>query len=297
MSFENSQKTMGYFHRLGAEFITLVGGEPTLHPDLPKIVSAANEIGYTKVMIDTNGLQTKALHGIPVEHLYYVRVSLDGPTRESHDLVRGPGTFEKAVDGIRELISLGFNIRITSTVFSHTVEYAESMLELADQLGVAVVNFHSFSEEGLGLNNLSWSLAPRQWMAFCRRLEGLKGKHIAIARYPPTWVHTDNMEQYVAQGYKGCLGCSLDRVSVFPDGRCHVCSVMFDQPLNFAQLTESGLELNKSENEFEMFVEAVLSAEKPELSGCPAEKLLPMQGKGLADENIVSVCRLWRAET
>jgi molybdenum cofactor biosynthesis enzyme MoaA len=291
MSYEQATNLIKYFHTLGAEYLTLVGGEPTLHPHLREIVEYANHIGYSKVMLDSNGLLTERIKKIPVEMLYYVRISLDGATPTTHDKVRGEGNFDKTIKAILELVDANYKVRVTSTVFNFNLHEGEEMLKLAEELRVDLVNFHTFSEEGNGILNKNWSLVPDEWIEFCRNMETLKGKYQVPFRYPPTWVKQEDLEKYTKQGYKGCIGCSLDRLSVFPDGRCYVCSLLFDTPTNFAFITENGLTLNKGENEYELFTKALLNSSDSAKTGCPAEQFLNQE---LKDNGYISVCRLWR---
>lgn len=296
MDFEKAKKIISYCHRMGAEFLTFVGGEPTLYPRLPELVHFANEKGYKKVMLDSNGLLLNRIQKIPVDDLYYIRISLDGATEESHDRVRGKGNFKKSIEAIQSLMKAGYDVRVTCTIFQFNVHEGELMLSLADKLGVKLLNFHTFSEEGCGTKNQDWSLNPKDWIEFYESIEKIKSAYKVIPRYPPTWVEKENITKYVNDGYQGCLGCSLDRLSIFPDGRAYVCSLMFDEPLHFGIMTDYGLMINREKNEYELFTEAVLQAEEPWLTGCPAEKFLNKNRKVPITDDYISICRLWKSE-
>lgn len=290
MPYEKASTIMDQCRRLGAEYLTFVGGEPTLHPDLPRLARRANELGYRKVMIDSNGLSIKQLLDIDPKELYYVRFSLDGATPATHEKVRGPDTYQKTIASVRELVRLGYRVRITYTVFNFNAHELCEMLSLAQSLPVTLVNIHSFSEEGLGCSHPDWSLTPEQWIDFCEKLEAVKPKFDIPVRYPPTWVRPGNLSKYTDRGFRGCLGCSVDRLSIFPDGRCYICSLLFDTALNFGVMTDKGFVLNRGSNEYELFTKAAMGAPEPALMGCPAEASLG----ALPSNDFVSVCRLWR---
>jgi MoaA/NifB/PqqE/SkfB family radical SAM enzyme len=260
------------------------------------MVEYAVEIGYSKIFIDTNGLLVQRLKRIPPESLSYVRVSLDGPTPEIHDKVRGAGTYDRTVSSIRELIKSGYSVGITSTVFRFNVHEALALLPLADDLGISLVNYHVFSEEGRGAANPQWSLAPEDWVDFCERLEAVKARYHTSIWYPPTWTTKEKLEKYVAEGYRGCLGCFLDRLSIFPDRTCYVCSVLFDEPVYFGVITDEGFILNRDSNEFEMFTAAAFQAPEPWLTGCPAERVLGTHGKTETPAELIPVCRCWKSQ-
>lgn len=296
MSYENAINIMNYCRHLGAKNITLLGGEPTLHPDLPRIVEHAHNVGYEKVNIDTNGLLAHKLERIPPERLNYIRVSLDGATPQTNDKVRGAGTYDKITQSVKELVSAGYSVAITCTIFQFSVDEALALLALADELGIRLVNYHVFSEEGHGVAHSHWSLSPQDWIEFYELLETVKDNYRTSIWYPPTWSTPKKLEYYIAEGYRGCLGCSLDRLSIFPDGVCYVCSVLFDEPVHFGIITDKGLILNKQHNEFEMFTEAIFGASEPWLSGCPAEKVLEKHGKKETPPELISVCRCWKSQ-
>lgn len=296
MSYEKTVNIMGYCRRLGAENITFVGGEPTLHDDLPQIVNYAVKLGYNNICVDTNGLLIEKLKLVSPESFTFIRVSLDGASAETHSQVRGEGTFEKTISSIEELVVLGYKVAITSTISQCNIHEALNILPLADRLGVSLVNFHVFSEEGRGITKSHWALKPQDWIDFYESIEKVKHKYSTSIWYPPTWTTSQKIGKFVAEGYRGCLGCTLDRLSIFPDGTCYICSVLFDKPFYFGTMTDEGFVLNKNNNEFEIFTEAIFGACESWLSGCPAEKYLEEQGKKKTSSEFISICRCWKSQ-
>lgn len=126
-----------------------------------------------------------------------------------------------------------------------------------------------------------------------------------LTGFPPTYARRDRIGHYADQGYRGCVGRTLDRISVFPDGRAYVCSYLFDTDRHFATMTDDGtVRLNPDPgNEFNLFT-GVLStsacggckAPTACLGGCPAEELVMGASSCADDEDIVPVCRLWKAD-
>ncbi|HYH80415.1 MAG TPA: radical SAM protein [Longimicrobium sp.] len=296
LTFDRAAEIMTYCRRLGGEYITFLGGEPTLHRDLPRMVDFAIGAGYRQVMINSNGLLERTIDRIAPEKLHYISFSLDGATAETHNRIRGSNTYEKTVRCIWETVAAGYAVRLITTISKINIHEAALILELADELGVQMLNFHLFSEEGRGIGNPDWSLSAQEWIDFYEYLETIKENYRTSIWYPPSYATPTRLGRYVDEGYRGCVGCSLDRLSIFPDGRAYVCSVMFDLPGNYARLGENGLELNKGENEFDLFAAAMYNAQEPWLSGCPAEAVLTRQGKAQTPDHLVSMCRLWKSQ-
>jgi MoaA/NifB/PqqE/SkfB family radical SAM enzyme len=83
------------------------GGEPTLHPDFPELVKKARSLGF-EVGIVTNGscLLKPGLAEALARWASYVRVSIDGPTPETHHRIHGSQDFDDIVAGVKQLMSL-----------------------------------------------------------------------------------------------------------------------------------------------------------------------------------------------
>jgi MoaA/NifB/PqqE/SkfB family radical SAM enzyme len=140
------QKLLQEFVALGGEELCLTGGEPLTHPDwldLLSVCCAQPEIN--RVILQTNGTllneQTvRALAG-GVFHKLFFHVSLDGSSEATHDLVRGPGSLMRAMDGLRCLVAAGFGPKTTLafTEMRHNFAEIPQLLEIAEHLGVASV--------------------------------------------------------------------------------------------------------------------------------------------------------------
>jgi radical SAM protein with 4Fe4S-binding SPASM domain len=174
---------------------------------------------------------------------------------------------------------------------------------MADEAEVSLVKFHVFSGIGLGNENKEWLISPREWIEFYHQLEELRGQFNTQIWYQPTYALRSEVARFSDEGYRGCIGRTLDRISVFPDGRAYVCSYLFDTALNYAFVDDDQVRLNKGENEFDLFSRVL---EQPScgkckapsvcLGGCPAEELA-LGGSSCADDpEIVPVCRLWKSE-
>jgi MoaA/NifB/PqqE/SkfB family radical SAM enzyme len=83
------------------------GGECTLHPELNKIVQAAALSGF-EVGIVTNGshLHKNQVAESLIEHCAYIRISIDGPTREFRYEIHKKNDFEQLTTNIKDLVSL-----------------------------------------------------------------------------------------------------------------------------------------------------------------------------------------------
>jgi sulfatase maturation enzyme AslB (radical SAM superfamily) len=98
---------------LGVKEYYFTGGEPFLNPQMTDILEVTLQYGPASVL--TNGtifkdewLTRLAKAEAVSPYSLEFRVSIDGFTAADNDPVRGAGTFERALHGVRRLLSFGF---------------------------------------------------------------------------------------------------------------------------------------------------------------------------------------------
>lgn len=116
-------------YRRGCRELTLSGGEPTLRPDtLRRVMERADEVGYQKYIIQTNGsgfadneTLVPMLAKFSVKADVVVSFSVHGHTAPIHDgMSRTPGAFEKLMRAIRRVRNETDCGIYTNTVMSKT---------------------------------------------------------------------------------------------------------------------------------------------------------------------------------
>lgn len=134
------------FTQLGGEEVCLTGGDPMTHPDWLEILTfCCRQPGLQSVRLQTNGTlineQVARQLGTNEFKKLSFQISLDGGTAQSHDLVRGEGSFQRALEGLRCLKNAGCGERtsISFTEMQHNMEDIPELLELASQLGIGSV--------------------------------------------------------------------------------------------------------------------------------------------------------------
>ncbi len=130
--------------KLRTKLIVITGGEPLLRLDLFDIIKYARERGIA-VHLCSNGtiLNPYNVDQLRRSGVNTVSISVDNLVPEIHESLRGEGTFEKAVQGIRLLreqapsIRIGINYLITRKTFRNMVD----MIPFAERLGVHQIKF------------------------------------------------------------------------------------------------------------------------------------------------------------
>ena len=145
----------------GAPVVSIAGGEPLLHKEMPKIVS-----GYIArrkyVYLCTNALLLKKrLKDYRPSHYLTFSVHLDG-IRERHDTsVCQAGVHERAVEAIRTARAAGFRVTVNCTLFQG--ESPEEVAQFMDEC-------RDLDVEGVTIApGFSYERAPRQEVFLKRR--------------------------------------------------------------------------------------------------------------------------------
>ena len=109
--------------------IGFTGGEPFMNPDIIAMLEASLARGHGALVL-TNGMRPMERHREGLLDLrerfgerLVIRVSLDHHRREEHEGLRGGGSWDPALDGLRWLSDRGFAVRVAArTCWGETEE-------------------------------------------------------------------------------------------------------------------------------------------------------------------------------
>jgi len=132
--------------------IILTGGEPLLRSDVYDIAKYASGHGL-RVVLATNGTLltpdiAKKLKDVGIQR---VSISIDGSTKETHDIFRGEtGAFEAALFGIDILKNAGISFQINTTITKRNLTEIPNIYELALELGASALHIFLLVPTGRG---------------------------------------------------------------------------------------------------------------------------------------------------
>ncbi len=123
----------------GCELVTLSGGEPTLRKGWDRIARALADRGVYVNMV-TNGVYRSEAVGRDIAArardagMCNIAVSLDGP-RNVHEILRGPGTFDRTLEGVGYFREAGLPVAVLTTVSRLNLPLLEQVREIAIDAG------------------------------------------------------------------------------------------------------------------------------------------------------------------
>ena len=116
--------------------VTFGGGEPLVRRDMGAILQYAKAKGFA-VFVSTNGVLLPEQAEV-LEWVDHVNLSLDG-NREVHDLVRGAGTFDKALAALEVCRERGVGVSLQCVLNKNNLDAAEDAIAVARKYGVSVM--------------------------------------------------------------------------------------------------------------------------------------------------------------
>jgi hopanoid biosynthesis associated radical SAM protein HpnH len=121
----------------GAPIVSICGGEPTIYPDLPRLLRELRT-RRKHVYLCTHGMFIrKRMHEWEPSSTFFINVHLDG-LEKTHDLcVERDGVFREAIEGIKAAKAAGFLVCTNTTIYKQTdlAEIAD-LYALLNHLGV-----------------------------------------------------------------------------------------------------------------------------------------------------------------
>lgn len=264
INYDTAKNLLLHMCSLGAMKLTIMGGEPTLYGrdqqwrPLLGLIRYSKEIGYDYVRIDTNGtFDSKILYESDFKLLDEITFSIDGPTAEINDEIRGKGSFIKCTQNIKEAIKIGYNCNITCCIHKNLIQrdmygnlYLDNMILFAQNIGISRINFHDLFKAGLPRD--AWTgnidISIKEWFDVWDEIQHkiLKGYYKIPVRIPQSFVIPERF--YSNQKYYGYCSAKLgDRALIHPDGIIRVCSLTIGTPYGVAKYYKNKIVWDESD--------------------------------------------------
>ncbi len=221
--------------RAPGTIIVLTGGEPLLRPDLPELVSEGADAGL-RMVLGTNGLMLTSdrVAELKGRGLQGAGISLDSTHPAGHDSFRGlPGAFEKTVAGIKACREQGIHVQVHFSVVRHNLGEIEGIVDLAQELGAAIVNFFFLvcvgrGERALDLDPETYEVTLRKIARIQRERKGIMVQSRCTPHFKRILYEEDPASQFTrAEGYDGG-GCpaATHYCRIDPQGEMTPCPYM-----------------------------------------------------------------------
>jgi MoaA/NifB/PqqE/SkfB family radical SAM enzyme len=240
MSVESFFDIVQWSKRQGVKEVTLLGGEPSLHPSFATMVRMASSQDMD-VRVVTNGARSfrrqLADGTVTAADLARVAVSLDTLDPAVQDEFRGPGAWRDAMETIDLLTQHSVVFDINVTAVRPVLSGLDKLIEFADDKGCRRVNIHWPSTIGIG-TTLDPGAVPKrdEWQELTRRVAR------RTERRPDFYVEIERGYLADDEQLAGCALADFSNLQILPDGRAYRCGLLVDQE-EMASLAMTGGQL------------------------------------------------------
>jgi MoaA/NifB/PqqE/SkfB family radical SAM enzyme len=243
--------------------LIFLGGEPTLHPDLPQAVRTAKKLGFSSVTVDTNGyLFHDILEKVTPDDVDFFSFSLDGASRKTNDAIRGDGCFDACTSGIRKAREKGFHTSLIYTVSRLNADELFQMPNLLKELGIDRFFIQVIGIRGKSAQHTDIQLSRKEWLDIVPKTAEAAAELGITVTYPKVFL--DPKEPFE------CAGRVADNYFVFPNGRVYRCPLCEDFPLHGMRLENNRLIESRKISENDLFLLDISE-------GCVMNKLIQPQ--------------------
>jgi SynChlorMet cassette radical SAM/SPASM protein ScmE len=227
---------IGQINELKVFDVSIFGGEPLLRDDFFTIVEALNK-PWISLSLNTNGtLITKELAArLAATSIKSYTVSLDGSSSAVQDALRGEGSFEKNVEGIRNLVEQKCRVLISTTVTRYNYFDVENILKLSRDIGAKRVRFNEVMYIGdAACYHDSLVMTLKEKFELIKKLKELKNRYGEFIK--GSLVQAADIIEGVKQGERQLqfpltihsCGAATMKCAIRPDGLVVPCENLWD---------------------------------------------------------------------
>ncbi len=186
IAFEILEQRLRKLKGLGTFGISLTGGEPTMHPDLPRLVRKCRQLGFLRTGMISNGLllRPQLIQALNEAGLQEMQISIDG--------VHANVTTEKVLDNLKKRLEslrehARFQVVVSGVIGAAPPAEVEEVIAFASKMGFTprVLLIHDsngqlkLSREEVSLFERIVKKIPKTWKEFSDYRDRLVRKGIA----------------------------------------------------------------------------------------------------------------------
>ncbi|MEA3455133.1 MAG: SynChlorMet cassette radical SAM/SPASM protein ScmE [Campylobacterota bacterium] len=222
--------------------LRLAGGEPFYRKDLRELIEGIVKNRMRFSMLSNGGLVTEEIaHFIAsTGRCDSIQISLDGGRAEVHDKVRGKGSFDQAIEGIKLLQKYNIPVTMRCTIHHYNVDDLEETAKFV----LEDLNLPDFSTNAAGYLGTCQNNAENLMLTVEDRMKAMMSLDKLDKQYPGSltasagpladlqfWreMERSRSEQLSGDPSTGALtgcGCHTTKLSVRSDGHYAVCSMI-----------------------------------------------------------------------
>ncbi len=152
LAVEDWKRALALLHKMGVPHIIFTGGEATLHPALPELVTFADNQGQV-TGLNTNGRRFSTgsfAETMREAGLNHVQITLASHLAKVHDEINGVSAFSQTVKGIANCLASGIHTITNTTLLQKNRGHAEEIVRFIYNLGIRTFAMNGMIYSGGG---------------------------------------------------------------------------------------------------------------------------------------------------
>lgn len=219
MKTERIKEIIDILYQGGVFELSLIGGEPLLHPDMPEILEYCNNLGFSNTLVTNATLFNQTLIDRISEMPYTgIKISLEG-VGNINDNIRGNGVFGLVDKTINLLLEKGMIPQISCTLHNENLGHVEEFVYYCSikKIPLSLILLKPFKKHQFGMMP-----TPKDYFELSLKLEELKKKYNLEISTPSAAIEAENNNLH---SRKECIA-SLSYFSIDIDENMITCPVL-----------------------------------------------------------------------
>ncbi len=144
---------------IGASSVEFVGGEPLIRKDLPTLAACAKELGFSKILLSTNGflLNKDKFAKLTNSGINRFHISLDG-MQNTYKFIRGVDWFDRVLSVCQMISDAGMPLMLLTNLVKHSIDELEYVAALAHNFNaqwfVNILENNKFHFKGINIDSI-----------------------------------------------------------------------------------------------------------------------------------------------
>ncbi|HPN81159.1 MAG TPA: radical SAM protein [bacterium] len=260
MGHEIVFKALGLLNKIDLNKVILIGGEPTLHPELSEIINTIKILGLKLSMV-TNGRKLSDMDmvmAIKEKGIDQVTISVHGWSEQTYSNFTGSSVgFGELKDAIRNLRVASVNHDFNITLSNFTLGRVDEIMDFLNSQGIRKIGFNlsapSVSAEKVESSFVPSAIEFRWHILEVVRKSSEAGIKPVFLFTMPYCIFSDDDWRFILSNASIISGCQLlhgSGIVICPDGSLALCNHLLDfkisEPEQFNDIFSNG-------RSFEMF--------------------------------------------
>jgi MoaA/NifB/PqqE/SkfB family radical SAM enzyme len=150
LKFENWVKILHKLRESGIFMLIISGGEPFSLPYIQEILEIADELQFgITLLTDFDDFTEKDILKLKsLNHLVNIQTSLDGAKAETHNFLRGKGSFSKTIRRLKKFSEANLKFSTSVAVHKKNINELDEIAELAKKCGSSSIYLNAVAPYG-----------------------------------------------------------------------------------------------------------------------------------------------------